>query len=274
MNMVMDALGRRFDLPNVPQRIVSLVPSLTEWLFALWLNERIVGVTDFCTRPSNLVIHKVKVRGTKNPNRATIFTLKPDLVIANKEENRQRDVDALTTAGVPVYVTDIRSLPHAIDQLGALADLLGVAEAAQPYLDDIRQAYTTLTVPQTRQRVLALIWREPWMAIGGDTYSHDLLERCGAHNAGADLPGRYPRFDLDDLSALELDRILLLSEPYAFSADDLPPLQAHFNGPIDFVDGELLTWYGPRISLALRKFGAMFRSFTAPCIHGSASNFM
>jgi hypothetical protein len=107
--------------------------------------------------------------------------------------------------------------------------------------------------------VLALIWREPWMAIGADTYSGDLLERCGAYNTGAELGGRYPRFELDTLPSLHLDRILLLSEPYAFSERDLPPLQTHFAGLIDFVDGELLTWYGPRIGQALRTFGAMFR---------------
>ena len=258
MSMVVDALGRQIDLPGIPQRIVSLVPSLTEWLFALGLNERIVGITDFCIHPADLVVHKPKVRGTKNPDRAALLALKPDLVVANKEENRQRDVDALTAAGVPVYVTDIRSVPQAINQLATLADLLSARSAAQPYLNDMCRAYRSVTLPPTRQRVLALIWREPWMAIGGDTYTHDLLERCGAHNAGADLSGRYPRFDLHVLSTLDLDRILLLSEPYAFSEDDLPPLRAHFNDPIDFVDGELLTWYGTRIGQALHTFGAMF----------------
>lgn len=110
MTPVLDALGRRLDLPAVPQRIVSLVPSLTEWLFALGLAEQIVGVTDFCLHPAELVAHKPKLRGTKNPERAAIIALQPDLVIASKEENRQRDVDALGAAGVPVYVTDITTV--------------------------------------------------------------------------------------------------------------------------------------------------------------------
>jgi ABC-type Fe3+-hydroxamate transport system substrate-binding protein len=258
MNAVVDALGRRVNLPRVPQRIVSLVPSLTEWLFALSLVERIVGVTDFCLHPADLVAHKPKLRGTKNPNRPAIVALQPDLVLASKEENRQRDVDALHAAGIPAYVTDIVTVANAIKQLALLADLLGAHNAAQPLLHNMRQAYAALPQPQRRSRVLALIWREPWMAIGADTYAGDLLERCGAHNVGAELGGRYPRFPLDLLPSLALDQILLLSEPYAFGEQDLPPLQAHFSGPINFVDGELLTWYGPRIGLALRTFGALF----------------
>ena len=142
--------------------------------------------------------------------------------------------------------------------MATLADLLGAYDAVQPFLADIHAAYTALRVPRTRPRVLALIWREPWMAIGADTYAGDLIQRCGAHNVGAELGGRYPRFDLHLLPSLHLDQILLLSEPYAFSEQDLPPLREHFGGEINFVDGELLTWYGPRIGLALRTFGVLF----------------
>jgi len=260
VSTTLDALGRRIDLFPVPQRIVSLVPSLTEWVFALGLADQIVGVTDFCLHPADLVATKPKLRGTKNADRAALIALQPDLVIASKEENRQRDVDALTAAGLRVYVTNITTVAGALEQLAALADVLGAHDAAQPFLATLRQAYTALPlpVPSARPRVLALIWREPWMAIGADTYSGDLLERCGAHNVGAELGGRYPRFDLPLLPSLHLDQILLLSEPYAFGEQDLPPLREHFGGQINFVDGELLTWYGPRIGLALRTFGALF----------------
>ncbi len=258
MIRMLDALGRSIDLPAVPQRIVSLVPSLSEWLFALGLAEQIVGVTDFCVHPADLVAATPKLRGTKNPDRAAIIALQPDLVIASKEENRRRDVDALAAAGLPVYVTDIVTVAGAIEQLATLADELGASSAARPLLDDMHAAYALLPVPPTRPRVLALIWREPWMAIGADTYSGDLLQRCGTHNVGAELGGRYPRSEPDLLPSLHLDQLLLLSEPYTFSKKDLPPLREHFAGQIRFVDGELVTWYGPRIGLALRTVGALF----------------
>ncbi len=257
---IVDALGREIDLPTTPCCIVSLVPSLTEWLFALGLDDRIAGITDFCIRPPDLIAHKPKIRGTKNPDRAAILALAPDLIIASKEENRRRDVDALSVAGVPVYVTDIRTVPQAIDELAALAHLLDADMTARPLLDDMRQALAACNLPLMRSRVLALVWREPWMAIGSDTYSGDLIERSGAINVGAELGGRYPRFELDVLPSLKLDRILLLSEPYRFTAADLPPLRTHFGGPIDFVDGELLTWYGPRTGQALRSFRKIFKS--------------
>lgn len=255
---MLDALGRRLSVPTPPQRIVSLVPSLTEWVCALGLHAQIVGVTDFCLHPADVVATKPKLRGTKNPDRAAIIALQPDLVLASKEENRRRDVDALEAADVPVYVTDIRTVADAIEQLATLAELLGARGATEPLLRDMQQAYAALRLPPRRPRVLALIWREPWMAVGADTYSGDLLACCGAHNVGAELGGRYPRFDLALLPSLRLDQLLLLSEPYAFGDKDLPPLQAHFVGQINFVDGELLTWYGPRIGLALRTFGTLF----------------
>lgn len=256
---ITDALGRALTIPDPPRRIVSLVPSLTEWLFAIGLGERVVGVTEYCMHPRDGVISKPKLRGTKNPDRAAIIALAPDVVIANKEENRARDVEALTSAGVNVYVTDPRTILGAIDTLATLADLLGANQSAQPYLAAMQAAYADLPAPRTGPRVLVPIWRDPWMAIGADTYAHDLLESCGAINVAADLEGRYPRFDLDTISALRPDLILLPSEPYAFSAADLPALQSIFAGSIRFVDGELLTWYGPRIPLALRAFRDLLR---------------
>jgi ABC-type Fe3+-hydroxamate transport system substrate-binding protein len=257
---VVDALNRSIEIPLTPQRIVSLVPSLTEWLFAIGLGERVCGVTDFCLRPADAVATKIKLRGTKNPDRARIIALQPDVVIANKEENRQRDVEALTAAGIPVYITDPRTVQDAIAELATLARVLGAEVAAQPLIAEMQTQYASILTRavKTRMRVLALIWRDPWMAIGDDTFANDLLHCCGVHNAGRELGGRYPRFPLDVLPSLRLDRILLLSEPYAFGVTDLPDLRAWYAGQINFVDGELLTWYGPRLTLALKTFSDMF----------------
>ncbi len=261
----LDALGRAVHVPESPRRIVSLVPSLTEWLFAIVLGDRVVGVTDYCIQPSigeasNLLQTKPRVRGTKNPDRAAILALQPDLILANKEENRERDVLALAEAGLAVYVTDPRTVNDAIRMLDELAGILGATEAAQSFVRDMRSAYQAVQVRSgPGLRVLVPIWRDPWMAIGTDTYAHDLLRSCGGINVASELDGRYPRFELDVIERLQPDLILLPSEPYAFSTDDVPALQARFAGPCLFVDGELLTWYGPRIPQALRTFAALLQ---------------
>jgi ABC-type Fe3+-hydroxamate transport system substrate-binding protein len=260
MPTIVDALNRSLELPRSPQRIVSLVPSLTEWLFALGLDDRVVGVTDFCTQPADAVAAKPKLRGTKNPDRARIIALAPDLIIANKEENRERDVAALAEVGLAVYVTDLCTVAGAIDTLTTLAALLDASAAARPYLDEMRVCYAeAIREGQATRRVLVPIWRDPWMAIGAATYADDLLRICGGLNVAAELPGRYPRFELAQIAALRPELILLPSEPYAFSPADLPPLTAVFDGPVRFVDGELLTWYGPRMPRALRVFRALLR---------------
>ena len=261
MPTIVDALHRALELPRTPRRIVSLVPSLTEWLFVLGLGECVVGVTDFCTRPAAGVAPKPKLRGTKNPDRERIIALKPDLVIANREENRERDVAALAAAGLVVYVTDPRAVAGAIETLATLAQVLDADAAAQPYLAEMRAVYaaTTAATRAAGRRVLIPIWRDPWMAIGADTYAADLVQVCGGQNVAASLVGRYPRFELEQIAALDPDLIWLPSEPYAFSAADLPALEPYFNGEIEFVDGELLTWYGPRIPQALRALGALLR---------------
>lgn len=261
---VRDALQREIELPVVPQRIVSLVPSLTEWLFALGLGERVVGVTEFCIQPAQdapgeLLRTKPRLRGTKNPDRATIVALKPDIVLANKEENRERDVTALTAAGLAVYVTEISTVAEAIMTLERLADLLDARLIAAPYLDQMRSTCAELSasVLPFAPRVLVPIWRDPWMAIGVGTYADDLLRLCGAVNVAAELDGRYPRFTLEQLLELRPDLVLLPSEPYAFAEIDRVAVQAVAPVAVQFVDGELLTWYGPRLAQALRSFRAV-----------------
>lgn len=263
MPTIVDALNRSLELPQPPRRIVSLVPSLTEWLFALGLGDRVVGVTDFCTQPAAAVADKLRLRGTKNPDRARMIALAPDLVIANKEENRERDVTALAEAGLSVYVTDPCTVAAAIETLGTLAEILGAAQAARPYIDEMRAVYAETTADHhAGPRVIVPIWRDPWMAIGAGTYAADLIRVCGGQNVAASLAGRYPRFELDQIATLQPQMIWLPSEPYAFSTADLPALEPVFSGAVHFVDGELLTWYGPRMPQALRVFRRLLRQET------------
>lgn len=266
--MVVDALGRSLPLAAPPQRIVSLVPSLTEYLFAIGAGERLVGVTDFCVEPAAQVAHLPRVRGTKNPDREQIAALQPDLILASREENRQRDVSAFEQAGLPVYVTDICSVAGALEQLTSLAALLDASQSAAPLLAELRAELasppsSSLATTQP-PGVLAFIWRDPWMAVGTDTYAHDLLHTCGADNLALCLPGRYPRASLEEFLQTDPAIILLPDEPYPFSAADMavfdlyPHTAAVRTGTIHLCDGKLLTWYGPRTVAALRFFRRLF----------------
>lgn len=258
---ITDEIGRLLRLPSLPDRVVSLVPSLTEWLFAIGLGPRVVGVTDFCTR-TGTTSGVERIGGTKNPNRAAIVALRPDVVIANREENRERDILALEQAGICVYVTDPRTVAGAIDTLARLARLVGAASVAEPLLGPMRAAHdhAVAVLNDRPRRVLALIWRDPWMAIGADTYADDMLRLAGGYNVAKALPGRYPRLDVQAFAALDPELVLLPSEPYSFSERDLPALHGVWSGEARFVDGELLTWYGPRIPLALRALTDSIRS--------------
>lgn len=254
---VVDELGRAIVVRQPVTRIVSLVPSLTEWLFALGVGARMVGVTAFCVRPATGVAALPKLRGTKNPDRAAIVALAPDVVIAAKEENRERDVLALEAARIPVFVTDPCTVRGAIETLRRVAELVGAPEAAAPFLREFRAAIEQPHIRADR-RVLVPIWRDPWITIGAGTYAHDLLQTCGAINVAAAKAGRYPHFALHEIAELAPDIIVLPSEPYAFGAADLRELRVVFSGPIVFADGELLTWYGPRMARAIAYFRAMF----------------
>jgi ABC-type Fe3+-hydroxamate transport system substrate-binding protein len=243
-----------------PQRIVSLVPSLTESLFALGLGARVVGVTEWCVHPAEGVAPLPKVGGTKSPDLAAIRALAPDLVIANQEENRRRDVEGLEAAGLRVWLTYPRTVAEGAALLGELAELGATpaarAAVAAPVLAAVAEALRTQ--PAERTAVFCPIWREPWMAVGGDTYADDLLSLCGGRNVfGARGGRRYPRVTEDEIVAAAPEVVLLPDEPYAFGAEDEAelrrlPLPAAKNGRIHRIDGTWVSWYGPRIRPALR----------------------
>jgi ABC-type Fe3+-hydroxamate transport system substrate-binding protein len=206
------------------------------------------------------------VRGTKNPDRQAIVELRPDLVLAAKEENMLRDVRALEEAGIPVYVTNIRTVAEAAEQLGALARLLDAKAGAAPLLEELRAALWrvyALPADRVRRRVLVFIWRDPWMAVGDETYANDLLALCGADNVALRLPGRYPRAALSAFMQLNPEVILLPDEPYHFEEADWESfapygdVAAVLNRQVFLCDGKLLTWYGSRTAEALRLFGEL-----------------
>ena len=248
--MIVDDEGRPVAVPDRVRRVVSIVPSLTEAVAAC---DRglLVGATDWCTHPADLDV--TRVRGTKNPDVAAIVALAPDLVVANQEENRRADLDALRDAAVPVYVTDVRTLDGAF---GALASMLAACGITRPgWLDDAERAWAAVPEPAVRRRAVVPIWRRPWMAVGRDTFTGSVLARIGVDNVLCNDPERYPRFDPVALPPHDL--VVLPDEPYNFTAEDGPE---SFPGTQSvLVSGRLLTWYGPSLTEAARVLPGMLQ---------------
>lgn len=246
-----------------PRRIISLVPSITETVTALGCEARLVGVTDWCVRgaPSQAA----RVGGTKYPDLAAVRALNPDLVLANAEENRREDVEALRADGVSVLVTFPQTVSEAAEAVIAVGSACGASEQrAAKLAAELRAACgrASARAPTPAVPALTLVWRRPWMALGAPTYADDLLVRCGFRNVVADLEGRYPQVEAASLAGRAPAAVLLPSEPYRFDADDLPAVAELVGAPCRFVDGELLTWHGPRIPEALETFGALARELT------------
>ncbi len=233
-------------------------------------------MTDYCIYPADQVTGKVRVGGTKNPRLGAIRDLEPDLVIANMEENRRQDVEALEAAGVPVFVTFARTVRAAIDEMHTLAKLVHTPEAEEMIAPiEAAWAYQTSKKRTSRARVFCPIWRDPWMTANGDTYISDLIETCGGTNVfaererhfplAADVAGepgrivegadtRYPRVSLEEAAALRPDVILLPDEPYRFAEKDAADIRAVRGlelAHIHLIDGTLISWYGIRIGKSI-----------------------
>jgi len=233
-----DDAGAAVPLQGEVSRIVSLVPSLTEAL-ALSCPSKLVGATDWCTHPADLDV--TRVRGTKNPDLEAIGALAPDLVVANEEENRQVDLDALRAQGIAVWVTDIRTVDQALASIETLLYAVGAGDIG--WLAHARSAWARPPAVVEGRRFTAVvpIWRRPWMHVGSDTYAGDVLRRLGVDNVLADNPERYPKVALEQLP--EVDLVVLPDEPYQFTETDGPE---SFSGtPCALVSGRFLTWYGP-----------------------------
>lgn len=235
-----DDLGTPVPLPARVERVVSLVPSLTEAIAATG-EGLLVGATDWCTHPAGLAV--TRVGGTKNPDTAAIRALRPDVVIANEEENRAPDIAALRRAGVPVWVTAPQTLPDGLASLGRMLAALGLG---RPRWLDAAEAAWSVAYTGPRRTAVVPIWRRPWMALGRDTFAGDLLHRLGVDNVLAGAAQRYPRIALDDLP--DYDLVVLPDEPYPFSPADGP--EAFGDRPVACVSGRHLTWYGPSLVAA------------------------
>ena len=245
MPLLHDDLGRPLTLERSPTRIVSLVPSLTEAL-ATTVPDRLVGATEYCTHTGG--VDPARVRGTKNPDHGAIGRLRPDLVVANREENRKVDVDRLDAVGIPVWVTGIDTVAEALTSLRRL--FRDVLEVGVPqWLLDADAEWSRPPV-HSAVRTLAPIWRDPWMVVGRATFAGDVLRRLGLTVVPDGEDGRYPKRTLPDLLTLGADLVLLPDEPYPFGATDGP--EAFPGVATALVSGRDLTWYGPSLVTARR----------------------
>jgi ABC-type Fe3+-hydroxamate transport system substrate-binding protein len=248
LTRVPDDLGLPVSLPPEIRRVVSLVPSLTETVAACAPGV-LVGATDWCTHPADLAV--TRIGGTKNPDIAKIVALQPDIVLANEEENRLPDLDALRSAGQAVWVTRIRDLPEALTSLRRMITL-ACRQPKPAWLDAAQQAWQHAAAAdgQVADRVAAVvpIWRRPWMVLGRDTFAGDLLTRLGISNLYASHEDRYPRIDVTELRSAGADLVVLPDEPYRFTASDGP--EAFPGSRTALVSGRHLTWYGPSLTEA------------------------
>jgi ABC-type Fe3+-hydroxamate transport system substrate-binding protein len=242
-DLPLDDLGHPVRAARPARRVLSLVPSLTESVAAT-RPDALVGATDWCTHPAGLNVPRV--RGTKNPDLAAVAALRPDVVLANQEENRRIDVDRLRAAGIPVWVTVIRTLDEAFGSLRRLFEA-GLGWPPPAWLADAERAWRD-PPPGRGVRAVIPVWRDPWMVVGSTTFTGDLAARLGLDNIYASHPGRYPHVDLADIEERAPELIVLPDEPYPFSAADGPE---RFPGRrVALVEGRSLTWYGPSLVTA------------------------
>jgi ABC-type Fe3+-hydroxamate transport system substrate-binding protein len=245
MQVFYDQMNKAVNVQQAPKRIISLVPSQTELLFDLGLDEQIVGVTKFCIHPADKLKHIAKIGGTKQLNIKLIHNLQPDLIIANKEENEKTQVEELIRH-YPVWISDINNLPAALDMIAKVGEMTGTQDKAIEIVEGVSRQFQSLQPAQRKLRVMYLIWRKPFMAAGSDTFINSMLQLCGFENV-ADAE-RYPELSAEQLIAAKPDVLLLSSEPYPFGQKHIDEFKLMLpDVKIELVDGELFSWYGSRL---------------------------
>lgn len=242
-----DHIGRTVMQLHAPQRIVSLVPSLTELLFHLQLQEEVKGITRFCAHPEEWKQQKAIIGGTKQVHVEKLQALQPDLVIASKEENIQEQVEAIASFA-PVWVSDIGNLQQALESIEQLGVMCHREKIARQLVADVTQGFGQLAATHFPSIPTAyLIWQQPYMTVGGDTFIHNMMQHCGLENVFGSTQ-RYPAITLDQLAASPCKVVLLSSEPFPFREKHVAELQQQLPGKlVCLTDGEMFSWYGSRL---------------------------
>ena len=262
---VLDQMQREVIIPSSPKRIVSLVPSQTELLFYLGLDEEVVGITKFCVHPRVQFKSKTRVGGTKKYNFEKIKSLNPDLIIGNKEENDQSQIEELAKS-YPVWMSDILTLSDALQMIESLGTIVGKESRAKMLKENIIVDFNRLekNISSQSQSPSAayLIWKNPMMVAASQTFIHEMLNLAGFKNTFEDLD-RYPEITNEKLADAKPDVIFLSSEPFPFKEKHIQEIQTVCpNSIVKLVDGELFSWYGNRLILAVPYFEKLYLEIT------------
>jgi ABC-type Fe3+-hydroxamate transport system substrate-binding protein len=247
MRSFTDQLHRNIQVPFPPKRIISLVPSQTELLFHLGLEEEVAGITKFCVHPESMFRTKPRVGGTKKIHFDRIRALQPDLIIANKEENDKEQIEQLIRE-YPVWISDIYSLTDALQMITSVGALTDREDKADQLAKRIQGEFNTLSDSDWPiRRAAYFIWRKPWMAAGSQTFIDEMLRTAGFSNVFGHLE-RYPEISAEQLAEARPEVILLSSEPFPFKQQHLDEFREICpDSVILLVDGELFSWYGSRL---------------------------
>ena len=248
MGIYTDQLGRRVEITST-EKIVSVVPSQTELLYDLGLDKEVAAITKFCIHPDSWHRTKKRIGGTKQLHSEEIRLLRPDLIIANKEENAREQIEELAEY-FPVWVSDINGLDSALQMIQSVGEIVSREDAAKTIIQQIKKGFSNLEQPDNRSSVCYLIWKDPYMAAGGGTFINEMLYHAGYRNAFEGL-SRYPKVTAEEIKAVAPDIIFLSSEPYPFKEKHKQELAAIIpSAKIILADGEYFSWYGSRLAKA------------------------
>ncbi len=258
MPLYKDQMGRSVQIEGVPKKIISLVPSQSELLYDLGLDQEVIGITKFCIHPAEWFQQKQKIGGTKSLAVGKIIRLQPDLIIANKEENIKQQIEALENI-FPVWISAIETLPQAVDMIRQIGGICGRSNKADWMAEAIENNFrNAVTGRSIIIKCCYLIWREPYMTIGRDTFIDSMLSYAGFQNIFENKK-RYPQTTIAEIDSLSPDLVLLSSEPYPFSAKHVKELESLLPATkIRLVNGEFFSWYGSRLLKAPAYFKQLY----------------
>lgn len=261
---ITDQLNNTLTLSSRPKRIISLVPSQTELLYDLGLDEEVIGITKYCVHPKHWHESKIKIGGTKKLNLEKIWELEPDLIIGNKEENEKGQVQELMKS-YPVWMSDIKTIEEALNMIESIGKITGKENKALKIQNDIREQFSHFklsirNLQQPLKRVAYFIWRKPYIVAGGNTFIDHMLRVCGLENVFAENM-RYPEITPEEIQKANPSLIFLSSEPYPFNKKHIEEIQ-HIcpAAKSTLVDGEMFSWYGSRLLYAPAYFERLLQN--------------